>query len=82
MNKSIDQLKEWIQDISRRLVTNTDPESLHFASFLHDPKLSTVLIDIIAALPEENIDNERSYYSACIFALEICISQFQLQGIV
>lgn len=77
MSTNVEQLKQWINEISHRLVTNTDPESLHFASFLQDPKLSTELIDIIAALPEENIDNERSYYSACIFALEICISQFQ-----
>lgn len=77
MSNDFEQLKEWINEMAMRLEANAEPDSMHYTSFLHDPKLITALVDLIDALPEEETESERSYYSACVFALDICVAQLQ-----
>lgn len=79
MNTDYEALKQWISEMAARLEANVEPDSLHYTSFLHEPKLISALVDLINALPEEESDNEheRSYYSACVFALDICVAQLQ-----
>jgi len=77
MSSNYEQLKEWISEMAARLEANAEPDSLNYTSFLHEPKLISALIDLIDSLPEEESESERSYYSACVFALDICVAQLQ-----
>lgn len=70
-------LKQWIAAIATVIAENTDPEPHLYTPFLHEPELALPLIDLIDDLYEENVDEERSYYSACVFALDICVAQLQ-----
>jgi len=77
MSNQLESLKQWIHDMAELIETNAEPDPQHIASFLHDPHLPTQLIDIISTLEDEQTEKERSYYSACIFALDICVAQLQ-----
>ncbi|WP_412754215.1 hypothetical protein [Legionella donaldsonii] len=70
-------LKQWIAAIATVIAENNDPEPHLYTPFLHEPELALPLIDLIDDLDEENVDEERSYYSACVFALDICVAQLQ-----
>ena len=54
-----------------------DPNPEYYTYFLQDPLLALRLVDLIDALDEMQIDENRAYYSACIFALDICVAQLQ-----
>jgi len=73
-----ENLKEWIADMAMILSKNEDPSSKHYTYFLQEPELALSLVAIIAALDERQLDDERAYYSACIFALDICVAQLQV----
>ena len=54
-----------------------DPSPEHFTYFLQDPALALYLVDLIHSLDEHIIDDNSAYYSACLFALDICVAQLQ-----
>ncbi|KTD19756.1 hypothetical protein [Legionella londiniensis] len=68
-----------ISEMAALLQHGAPPESRYYADFLQRPELSVQIIDVIAALNEREIDEEPAFYSACIFALEVCISQLQAE---
>lgn len=77
MTDQVESLKQWIEEMAALIEENIDPEPHHFISFLNEPSLALQMIAIIDALDEEEVDNERPYYSSCIFALDICVAQLQ-----
>ncbi|WP_419419646.1 hypothetical protein ACNVED_14260 [Legionella sp. D16C41] len=77
MSTHFESLKNWIAEMANRIEDNSDPEPQHFTPFLYEPVLALQLIDLIAALKEENTTEENPYYSACIFAIDICVAQLQ-----
>ncbi|MFC3909778.1 hypothetical protein ACFORL_11920 [Legionella dresdenensis] len=77
MSKDNDFLKQWIHDMAGLIESNTEPDSNHFNSFLINPELAFQLIDIINLMTDEQVENERAYYSACIYALDVCVAQLQ-----
>jgi hypothetical protein len=72
-----DTLKQWIADMAALIEENIDPEPEHFISFLNEPELALEMIQLVDSLEEEEIDEERPYYSSCIFAIDICVAQLQ-----
>lgn len=54
-----------------------DPNPEFYTYFLHEPMLALRLVDLINELDEQLLDDHRPYYSACIFALDICVAQLQ-----
>lgn len=77
MTAEFEQLKQWIASMAALMDKNADPEPQHYTPFLQDPELALRLVDLIEQLDEDALDDERSYYSACVFALDICVAQLQ-----
>ena len=77
MTADLSSLKQWIEDMAIAIEQNADPDPQHYAPFLQEPELALKLIDLIYALKDEELDDERAYYSACVCALDICVAQLQ-----
>ena len=77
MSESIEQLKAWIKDMAALIEKDEDPNPEFYTYFLHEPTLALSLVDLINGLDEQQLDDQRCYYSACIFALDICVAQLQ-----
>ena len=75
---TIEQLQEWMVDMAEFLDNNDDPSNLHYTYFVHEPELALHLVTLIDTLDEQHIDDDRSYFSACIFALDVCVAQLQI----
>ncbi|KTC70232.1 hypothetical protein Lbir_1815 [Legionella birminghamensis] len=77
MTDDFSQLKQWIEHMAALIENNADPEPHYINSFLQEPQLATQLIDLLNQLTESQLEETRSYYSACIYALDICVAQLQ-----
>jgi hypothetical protein len=55
-----------------------DPSPQHYAHFVQEPELALCLVDLLDVLDEKKVDDDRAYYSACVFALDICVAQLQV----
>jgi len=77
MTDNISNLKQWISDIAALIEADANPEPQHFISFLHESALVTELVDVINAMNEAEVDDGNAFYSACIFAIDICVAQLQ-----
>lgn len=77
MTTSVEQLKVWLQDMAALIEKNGDPEPKHYHYFLHEPELAIRLIELLDECNEATLDAEHAYYSACVFALDICVAQLQ-----
>jgi len=77
MSESIEQLKAWITDMAALIEKDEDPNPEFYTYFLQEPILALSLVDLINELDEHQLDDTRGYYSACIFALDICVAQLQ-----
>lgn len=56
---------------------NVEPKPQHFMSFLNDPGLCLQLVALLDNLDEAQDHEEPHTYSACIFAMDICVAQLQ-----
>lgn len=77
MTTNLNHLKRWIADMAALMEQSAEPDPQHYAPFLDDPDLALSLVEVIAGLDDEQLDHEHPYYSACVFALEICVAQLQ-----
>lgn len=77
MTADLKSLKQWIEDMANLIEQSAEPEPQHYTPFLQEPDLALRLVELIAALSDDEADSERSYYSACVFALDICVAQLQ-----
>ena len=77
MSDSLESLKKWIDDMAALIERNENPDPQHYSYFLQEPELALRLVDLIGGLNEEQMETERAYYSACVFALDICVAQLQ-----
>lgn len=76
---NLEYLKQWIADMALLLDKNEDPSPEYYTYFLDEPELALRLVELIDAVEEAKVDDDhRSYYSACIFALDICVAQLQV----
>ena len=74
----IENMEKWIADMAELLMKNEDPSPEHYTYFLQDPQLTLRLVELINGLDEKQVDEDRSYYSACAFAMDICVAQLQV----
>jgi len=77
MTDNIDSLKKWVKDMASLIEANENPDPHQYTYFLQEPALALHLVDLIDSLDEVQIEEDRAYYSACIFALDICVAQLQ-----
>lgn len=75
------ELKLWISNIAMLIEKDSDIDPEQYISFLKDPSLCLKLIALIDSIPESPDDEEEGeedpYFSACIFALDVCVAQLQ-----
>lgn len=76
-NSLIEQLKIWINEIALVIDKDEEIDSKYYAYFLQDSNIVLLLIDIIQEQSEASIDENYSYYTACIFVLDVCVAQLQ-----
>lgn len=74
---SDESLKTWINDIAALIQANGEPEQKHYQYFLNEPNLALSLIQLLNEIDEASLEASEAYYSACVFALDICIAQIQ-----
>jgi hypothetical protein len=77
MTDFIEQLNTWIKDMASLIEKDEDPVLEYFTFFLQEPTLSLYLFDLIHHFDEQIIDNDSAYYSACLLAFDVCVSQLQ-----
>ena len=78
MTENTENLKKWIADMALLFDKQEDPSPHHYTYFLQEPELALRLVDLIDVLDEKNVDDDRAYYSSCVFALDICVAQLQV----
>lgn len=70
-------LKKQIKQIATCIDTNEDIPPEYYALFMQKPILALDIIDTIQALDETQVEKKPSFYTACIFSLDVCVSQLQ-----
>ncbi|KTD34056.1 hypothetical protein Lnau_2026 [Legionella nautarum] len=76
MTADLQSLKQWIKAMAILIEQNAEPDPQHYTPFLQEPNLSLRLVELIETLDDE-VEQEQAYYSACVFALDICVAQLQ-----
>lgn len=71
------ELQRLITQMANLIEKNDEPDPQLYALFFQHPELSFQLVDLINELDEEHIHEDPPIYSACIFALDICVAQLQ-----
>ncbi len=77
MTVSTESLKKWIEEMAALINNDQDPEPQYYNHFIQKPELALQLVELIGSLNESDLDEDRGYYSACLFALDICVAQLQ-----
>lgn len=70
------ELQNLLTEMATLIEQKADPDPQLYSLFFQQPELSFKLIDIINNL-EEQLDVDLSVYSACVFALDICVAQLE-----
>lgn len=76
MTHNSSELQNLLTEMATLIEQNADPDPQLYALFFQQPELAFKLVDIINNL-EENLDEGFPVYSACVFALDICVAQLQ-----
>ena len=77
MMADLDRVRQWVGGMATLIARNEDPSPQYYAYFIQEPELAPVLVTLITLLDEHEVDDDRAYYSACIFALDVCVAQLQ-----
>jgi hypothetical protein len=73
---AVESLSQWIVDAAALIAAGREPLSAEPPQFLEEPTLAPALVQMIAAIDEETLSDNQPLYSACLFALDVCVSQF------
>ncbi|MCW8445066.1 hypothetical protein OQJ05_13525 [Fluoribacter gormanii] len=76
MTSNSSELYHLLTEMAALIEQNAEPDPQLYILFFQQPELAFKLIDIISNL-EEKLDEGLSVYSACVFALDICVAQLQ-----
>ena len=71
------ELRRLIAEMAVLIERNDDPDPQLYALFFQHPEFAFHLIELINKLDEKVIYEGPPIYSACIFALDICVAQLQ-----
>lgn len=77
MTQDTAQLLRLISDMAALIEKNDDPDPQLYALFFQHPEFAFQLIELVNNLPEEDNPEDPPIYSACLFALDICVAQLQ-----
>ncbi|KTC80739.1 hypothetical protein Lche_2759 [Legionella cherrii] len=76
MTHNSSELYHLLTEMATHIEQNAEPDPQLYTLFFQEPELAFKLVDIINNL-EEKLDEGLSVYSACVFALDICVAQLQ-----
>jgi hypothetical protein len=76
MTHNSSDLQSLLTEMATLIEQNADPDPQLYALFFQHPELAFKLVDIINNL-QDSLDEGLSVYSACVFALDICVAQLQ-----
>jgi len=74
---SIENLEIWLSDMAELIDQNEELSPQYYVYFLQEPELITRLLEIINGLDEAKEEDDRGYFAACVYALDICVAQLQ-----
>lgn len=77
MSNDLAELRHVIAEMAILIDRNADPDPQLYAMFFQHPELAFQLVDLINKLDEGIIHDGPPVYSACVFALDICVAQLQ-----
>ncbi len=67
------ELYSWIKEVESFIEQNEEINTDCYIDFIDNPEFILPIIDIIKSIEEA----DGSYYAACVFILEVCVSQLQ-----
>lgn len=70
-------LVSWIRAIARFIDKDQDIDPECYSHFIREPQLAIPLIDLINEFEAAAVEKNPSRYTACIFVLDVCVSQLQ-----
>jgi hypothetical protein len=76
MTNNLPELQILLTEMATLIEEHGEPGPQLYALFFDQPQLSFKLLDIISKL-DEDLEEEISVYSACVFSLDICVGQLQ-----
>lgn len=74
---SLSKLKEMIQELAEKLAQDQEPTSDFYLYFSQEPDAVLAIVTLLESLEDKDIEEECSYYAACVYALDICVAQLQ-----
>ncbi|MCX7117778.1 MAG: hypothetical protein NTW94_07780 [Legionellales bacterium] len=74
------ELNQWLTELADIFHKNEDPVLIHYTAFVEMPELALGVVELLDAIDEHDEEEERPYYSACVFALDICVAQLQVES--
>lgn len=77
MTNKTELLHRLIAEMAVLIERNDDPDPQLYAVFFQHPEYALELINLLNTLDEEMIHDGPPIYSACVFALDICVAQLQ-----
>ncbi|MGL5743367.1 MAG: hypothetical protein ACRCXC_12975 [Legionella sp.] len=76
MTSNSSDLYHLLTEMATLIEQSAEPDPQLYTLFFHEPELCFKLVDIINNL-DEKLDEGLSVYSACVFAMDICVAQLQ-----
>ena len=76
MTNESEELQSLLTEMATLIEQKADPDPQLYTLFFQQPELAFKLVDLINNL-EEHLEEGLSVYSACVFALDICVAQLQ-----
>ncbi len=73
----IETVKEWLEDMALSIENQDEPSTDYYDFFVQEPELALTILQLLTAMNEQQIDEARAYYSACIFGFDVCVAQLQ-----
>ncbi|MBA4696160.1 MAG: hypothetical protein H2069_02075 [Legionella sp.] len=71
------RLTDWIEKLAGVIAREDEPDFNHLAPFLSKPELAFYILDMLFDLTEEDAEHASSHYSACVYALDVCMTQLK-----
>lgn len=76
----VEQLGQWIDAMAAMIDAGDDPMSEEQLRFDQAPGLVPALMHQFSAMDASLLENQQAYFSALIFALDVCVSQLRFAG--
>jgi len=76
----LEQLRHWIDAMTAMIDAGDDPISEEPLRFDQIPELVPALIHQLSAVDASVLENQSAYFSALIFALDVCVSQLRFSS--